>query len=144
MKIDNKRLFIADIFEAEGYTINVMFSDGMGTKFGGYDYKPKQITKSTVMVKIGCCYVPAYYIKGIFSYLDVRSHECRDGATCYPDERFYSTSIHQTKNDGFCFLKNITPLKASKGKTSLKELHQIQKVNYENDPYQHGGMETAG
>ena len=81
-------------------------------------------------------YVPVEYIPNVIKYMDVNSHVTKNGIQ-YPDARFLSTF----EPFGGKFVKNVQPLFSYQGKTPLKELLGIQKLNADQYNRCSGGME---
>ena len=135
IKINNKRLYTADIYRLNDYRQEVTFADIMGCEVGHYDFTEEQKTNKTVMVKVGCMYVPVKYITGLLSYWNILDHERKGESVYRPDYRFYD-ELSALNEGGYCRIKNLKPLKPTKGKTSLKELREIDYQNYMNNPLQ--------
>ena len=135
MKINNSRIFTADIYRAINRKTNIDIDLG-GVQLGATSYDEKLLQKQVVVIKFGHMYVPVEYVTNIIKYMDVNSHITRNGIQC-PDGRFLSTF----DPFGAKFVKNVQPLFSYQGKTSLKELLGIQKLNSDKNNTQSGGME---
>lgn len=122
MKIDNKNLFLVDVYRAvytDGYSLDL----GGGVSIGGNNYR-KEIKKENVAcIKVAHMYVPLEYVNGLFDYLEVMSHKESDNSVSNPDRRFLATS---PRGHGYgLFVENIRPLFKESGKTKLKDLKSM-------------------
>ncbi|MFQ6724331.1 MAG: hypothetical protein ACLRFE_03240 [Clostridia bacterium] len=136
MKINNSRIFTADVYRTTNLKTNIHLDCG-GVQFGSTSYDEKLLQKQVVVVKFGSMYVPVEHISSIIKYMDINSHVTKNNGIQYPDDRFLPTStIYNGK-----FVKNIQPLFSYQGKTPLKELLGIQKLNAGRDDTYSGGME---
>lgn len=123
MKINNSRIFKADVYKTINHKTNIDFDLG-GVQFGSTSYDEKLLQKQVVVIKFGHMYVPVEHITNIIKYMDINSHVTKNGIQ-YPDDRFLSTY----EPFGGKFVKNVQPLFSYQGKTPLKELLSIQKLN---------------
>ena len=139
MRIDNSRIFTADVYEITDFKKNTQF-ETTDVSFGGFDYDSKQTNKQMVFIKFKHMYVPVAYIQNAFQYLDIASHVTKTGIA-YPDYRFLYTSPSFGDRVGSKFVKNVKPLFSYPGKISLKELVGIQKLQNDRDDTYSGGME---
>ena len=137
MKLDNKRLFTADIYEITDYKLEkyLEMSDCVA---GGVAFKDKLKQKNVVVVRFKDRYVPIGHMTNLYEYVRVLVNE-----DDYSRRDVYLSDHVPVSNNnhiGDLFLKNIKPLFSVPGRTSLKELVGIQKYTAENDDTFQGGM----
>ena len=134
MKIDNKRLFTADIYSVQDYNL-IKHLETSDTVVGGIDFTEKLENKNVVMIKFKKKYVPIWYVQNVIDYVNVLSKE-----GILTRNLFLIESTRNCHHDGDLFLKNVKPLFSVPGRTSLKELIGIQKYTAENDDTYSSGM----
>lgn len=138
MKIDNSRIFTADIYEV----INPQTTEygdydsiigGSGTSTSDCDvviggrHSDRILHKNTVVVyfkELG--YVPVWHLRNIIDYANVK-------LISNSSKNFLKEEIDTLPENGSRFIKNIHPLFSYPGKTSLSELIGIQKYNHDRD-----------
>lgn len=129
MKIDNSRIFTADIYEVRHSTVTEKQREVLNyvdDVFGSYSYDDRKTNKGVVVVyfpKQG--YVPVWCLKNIIDYVSAKL----GGVSA----KFLREDPGFMPIDGTRFLKNIQPLFSFPGKTSLSELVEIQKTQSDND-----------
>lgn len=137
MKLKNERIFTADLYETQNFYTKVDLEID-GVCVGSHNYDEKLVQKNIIVVKFGTSYyVPVNEIKGLFSYASVAQYVSGSYYTADPKNRILQTEPLANKN-GAKFLKNVQPLFAEKGKTSLDELLKKQPTI---PPQLSGGME---
>ena len=127
MKIDNKRLFIADIYSVQDYNL-IKHLETSDTVFGSVEYNEQLENKNVVVVKFKRKYVPIWHVQNALDYVKVLSKQGN-----FTRNLFLADSLRDCHHDGDIFLKNVKPLFSVPGRTSLKELVGIQKYTAEND-----------
>lgn len=135
MKIDNKRLFTADIYEITGYkAVKRLEMDDVA--FGDIDFKEKLKNKNVVVVRFKGRYVPIWHLRNIYEYVGVLVNEDDPNAK----NVYLSDYVSACSHVGELFVKDVKPLFSVPGRTSLKELIGIQKYTAENDDTFSNGM----
>ena len=136
MKIDNSRIFTADIYRVTNSTVTRELKESLnqGDVFGSYDFSDRQINKGVVVIYFGKehGYVPVWYLKNILEYASVKLN---------PEPIILKEDPGFMPENGQLFIKNIQPLLSFPGKTSLAELIGIQKLQNDRDNTYSGGME---
>ena len=139
MKINNARIFTADIYMVTNSTVTDELKQSLnhGTVFGSYSYDDLSYIKGAVVVyfKEKNAYVPVGHLRNMISYLNVKLDSTSN-------DKFLRTNPGAFPTNGTLFLKNIQPLFSIEGKTSVSELVGIQKLQSDRDNTYHGGMEV--
>lgn len=134
MKIDNKRLFTADIYSVQNYSL-IKHLETSDTVFGSVNFNEQQENKNVVVIKFKKKYVPIWHVQNVLDYVRVLSKQGE-----ITRNLFLIESPRNCHHDGDLFLKNVKPLFSVPGRTSLKELIGIQKYTAENDDTYSDGM----
>ena len=139
MKIDNSRIFTADIYEVSNSTVTRSLKESLnhGDVFGSYEFDDRQTNKGVVVIYFGKehGYVPVWYLKNILDYASVKLNPEPT------NKKFLKEEPGFMPENGQRFIKNIQPLFSFPGKTSLSELIGIQKLQNDKDDTYSGGME---
>ena len=127
MKIDNSRIVIAEVHKVIGAKSTTHFEFG-GVSVGSTEYKTEKCKDNCVFIKFktkfnGTIYVPVEEIKNFISYLGFKKAAEHSSCT-YGDERFLTTS--ETCAYSGKFLKDVQLLYDCEGKTSLKDIKDVQ------------------
>ena len=135
MKIDNSKIFTADIYEVTKLTVTKNFHGDFA--FGSYGFDDRQTKKGVVVIYFGKKqgYVPVWYLKNILDYANVKFNS-EPGS-----KKFLKEDPGYMPERGQRYIKNIQPLFSFPGKTSLSELMGIQKLQNDKDDTYSGGME---
>lgn len=127
MKINNKRLFTAEIYYRE------------------HGAETKKVCSNEIMLKVKSMYVPIRHVHCLLSYLMIKAHASSFGTIKEHDGRYYSNTPDIDEHGNITTVKNIKPFRDGTGKTKLNELHDLQFENDLRDPCQRtGGMEMIG
>jgi len=139
MKIDNSRIFTADIYEVANSTVSSGLKESLnhGDVFGSYDYGDRQTNKGVVVIYFEKLqgYVPVWYLKNLLDYANFKLN---------PETMHKKVLKEQPgfmPENGQRFIKNVQPLFSFPGKTSLSELIGIQKLQNDRDNTYSGGIE---
>lgn len=130
MKIDNKRIFTADVYKVTNSVVH-------GEEIGGYDFNDRITNKGVVVIYFEKerCYVPVWYLKNIIEYAKVKFN-------LNPLNKYIlKENPGAMPENGQLYIKNIQPLFSIPGKTTLSELIGIQKLQNDRDDTYSGGME---
>lgn len=125
MKIDNSRIFVADIYESKGYHIksrNITEDSSRLITSGTFSYDEMKIFQNAVFVYFeeNHKYVPVTCLKNMMQYLIVKLAP-EDSSANYG----YSANNLFMPTKGTQYLKNLRPLFNHQGKTSLAKLNKI-------------------
>lgn len=139
MKIDNSRIFTADIYEVIPSSKNRKLREIMeqvDEVFGSYSYDDRKTNTGMVVIYFkNKGYVPIGYVENMLQYLSIKlNSNVVDERVLQVDPGFLPTGREK-------FIKNIQPLFSYPGKTSLKELIGIQKLQNDRNNTYSGGME---
>ena len=138
MKIDNSRIFTADIYEVISSPKNKRLREvieQVDEVFGSYTYEDRKDREGVVVIYFkDKGFVPIWYVKNMLQYLAIKSDNDANKKFLTEDPGFLPVG-------GERFIKNIQPLFSFPGKTSLEELIGIQKLQNDRDNTYSGGME---
>ena len=139
MKIDNSRIFTADIYEVANSTVTRELKESLnhGDVFGSYDYGDRQTNKGVVVIYFEKLqgYVPVWYLKNLLDYANIKLNAETTHKKVLKEQPGFMPE------NGQRFIKNVQPLFSFPGKTSLSELIGIQKLQNDRDNTYSGGME---
>lgn len=139
MKIDNSRIFTADIYEVANSTVTRELKESLnhGDVFGSYDYGDRQTNKGVVVIYFEKLqgYVPVWYLKNLLDYANFKLNPETTHKKVLKEQPGFMPE------NGQRFIKNVQPLFSFPGKTSLSELIGIQKLQNDRDNTHSGGME---
>lgn len=139
MKIDNRRIFTADIYEVTNSTITRELKESLnqGDVMGSYNFNDRKTNKGVVVIYFEKekGYVPVWYLKNMIDYAKVKLNPNPINKYILKEEPGFMPE------NGKRFIKNIQPLFSVPGKTSLSELIGIQKLQNDRDDTYSGGME---
>jgi len=119
MKINNSRIFTADIYEL----VNTSLIDYVAT---GNRTEEKLCGKGVVMIYFEKeqVYIPACNIKNVLDYMNIKMDLAASSGKKSRDEYTYLPP-----KQGDQIIKNIQPLFTHAGKTPLSQLSKIQKFH---------------
>ena len=126
MKIDNSRIFTADIYQvtnSRAEETTFMFGDVADVSFGSYDYDEELIDKDAIVVyfKNRNCYVPVSELKRVSDYVSIRF------GSGYNDERTLFDDPGFMPRNGKRFVKNMRQLfNGMPGRTNVEDLIKMQ------------------
>ena len=120
MKIDNSRIFTADIYQVLNSRSEVMMLGDVS--FGSYGYDDMLVDKNVVVIHFEKmnCYVPIWNLKTVADYASVRFN------SSYQDERTLREDPGFMPSNGKHFVKNIKRLINVPGRTSIDDIIKMQ------------------
>lgn len=116
MKINNERVYVADICRAEK-SKNFIVGE-KESALGCLSFEERVCEKNVICIRVGRSYVPIIHVDGLFSYLDIISHKEDENCIIESDARF----MNYLPNVNGYYIKNVKPAFDNKGKTSLETL----------------------
>ena len=117
MKVDNSRVFTADIYEVKNsHSVqSYIFGD---VEFGSYDYDEQLVENGVIVVYFEDrnCYVPVTELKKISDWVSIK----------FGSERILHDDPGFKPSNGKKFLKNINRLNIIPGRTRIDDLIKLQ------------------